>query len=297
MSRFVVRVGRWWVGMSTLSAGMPEKHTQSGTPISYKEMLEVVKCMERIPQTNHRGQSLGPAASMKAGRSTFGAAPRFGTPLYMGAELARESSSSFVGRQGMGMQNVQMTRDGKPLNLGKAVKHPTITGFGMAKRFKEPSALQDKGPQHYDVKCTRNGLPIKLRPDSTPAFAQSTRGVILYEGKEHNTERGVRGLFGPGNYNVRCSRNGSPLKLRPQSTPSFGKGPRWPSKKDYLLDHPRVLDPDKGRAFGPQASSTKRSGSQPTFGNATRDQVNKIHMNKAFFSTPPNAMKWVDPRS
>ena len=57
--------------MSTLSAGMPEKHTQSGTPISYKEMLEVVKCMERIPQTNHRGQSLGPAASMKAGPSDW----------------------------------------------------------------------------------------------------------------------------------------------------------------------------------------------------------------------------------
>jgi hypothetical protein len=283
--------------MSTLSAGMPASQTESGTPLNIKEMRQVVMCMDRIPQTNHRGLPLGPAASMKAGRSTFGAAPRFGTPLYMGAELSKESSSSFVGRLGQGMQNVQITRDGKPLNLGKAVKHPSITGFGMDKRFKDPSALDDKGPQYYDAKCVRNGLPIKLRPDSTPAFAKSTRGVNLYEGKEHNTLRGVRGLFGPGGYNVRCSRNGSPLKLRPQSTPSFGKGQRFPTKKDYLVDHPRVLDPSKARAFGIQSSSMKRTGSTPTFGNSTRDQVDKLHINKAFFSTPPNAAKWVDPRA
>ncbi len=239
---------------------------------------------------------------MKEGCSTFGAAKRFGKPLYMGKELRKEQSMMNSGTFGQGMYTIMHTHDGKPLNLGKCVKHPTITGFGTAPqrpREKNP-LLQDQGPAFYDVHHTRRGLPLKLRPDSTPAFAKSMRGVVLYEGKEHVMERGVRGLFGPGNYDVKCDKHGTPLKIRPQSTPSFGKGERWPSKKltmDSGGEGPSVLDPEKSRAFGKQPLAGKRSSTGVTFGNSTRDLENRLFVPKAFYSTPPNVVRWVDPRS
>ena len=49
---------------------------------------------------------------------------------------------------------------------------------------------------------------------------------VLYEGKESHLSRGKRGLWGPGLYDVHVSRTGLPLKLRPDSTPSFGTGAR-----------------------------------------------------------------------
>ena len=284
-----------------MSAVSPKtSQTSSGVlPLDLKEMRQIVMSMDKVPQVNSRGLPLGPGASaspVKAGSSTFGAAKRFSKPLYMGSEVSKEQAMSNAGTLGQGMYIVNNTRDGKPLNLGKAVKHPTTTGFGMEKRFKEPSARDAKAPPFYDARCDRNGMPMKLRPDSTPKFAKSTRGVNLYEGKEDNSLRGARGTYGPGGYDVKVSRTGYPLMRSPQSTTSFGKGERFPKKKDYLVDHPRVLDPSKARAFGTQASSLKRTGSTPTFGNSTRAQVDKLHISKAFFSTQPRAMTWVDPR-
>ena len=46
-----------------------------------------------------------------------------------------------------------------------------------------------------------------------------------------------------------------------------------------------------------RAKSTIRSSTGVTFGNSTRDLENRLFVPKAFYSTPPNVVRWVDPRS
>ena len=79
-----------------MTASVEGPGSPSSMSPSHREMLKVVMCMDRVPSTNNKGASLGPASALKEGRSTFGAAPRFGKPLYMGQELRKEQALSLI---------------------------------------------------------------------------------------------------------------------------------------------------------------------------------------------------------
>lgn len=289
-----------WTRLSSYGTRSQDNVSAGDSMLSVKEMRQAIMMHEKVPMITHKGKSLGLPKSLGL-KSTFGAMPRFGEPLYMGKELRREQARMNCGRFGQGMYTVDMTRDGKPLNLGKSPK-PVETGFGTDARWKQRHPqLEDQGPAHYDAKTDRNGMPLKLRPDNTPAFAKSTRGITLYEGKEHVMARGYRGLFPPGkeilSYDPQVTKKGMPLKLRPESTPSFGTGPRFekPPRDDASSKFGQtVLDPSKARAFGKQQLSRRRSEGCVGFGSCTRDQANKLHLHKSFMIgevTP----SWVKP--
>ena len=278
-----------WTRLSSYGARSKDNLEAGDSGLSVKQMRQAIMMHEKVPMITHRGKSLAPPMVLPTGKSTFGAMPRFGEPLYMGKELRREQARMNCGKLGQGMYTIDKTREGKPLNLGQSAK-PGETGFGTSARWKQRHPqLEDQGPAYYDAKTDRHGMPLKLRPDNTPAFARSVRGITLYEGKEHIMARGYRGLFPPGkdllSYDPQVTRNGMPLKLRPQSTPSFGTGPRFekPPRSEASIKYgPTVLDPSKACAFGKQQLSRRRSEGAVGFGSCSRGQANKIHLHKSF---------------
>ena len=123
-----------------------------------------------------------------------------------------------------GYDVMKMSRTGTPRGqtVGTPVfnRSPTPSRPSTAKQYDgkefEESKRGGYGPGGYDVKVSRTGTP-RGQTVGTPVFNRSPgpsrpSTAKQYEGREF--EESKRGSYGPGGYDVRVSRNGSPLWRR-----------------------------------------------------------------------------------
>ena len=120
------------------------------------------------------------------------------------------------------------------------------------------------GPGGYDVKVSRTGTP-RGHALGTPVFGEAhgsgrPSNAKQYEGKEF--EEGKRGGYGPGGYDVKVSRTGTP-RGHALGTPIFGEAHgsgRPSSAKQY---EGKEFEEGKRGGYGPGAYSVKvsRTGS------------------------------------
>ena len=80
---------------------------------------------------------------------------------------------------------------------------------------------------------SRNGSPSWSRPTSSWGSYTATRAQQprLYEGKERAAKD--LGQFGPGFYDVRCSKTGTPRNAPAKGTPTFGGTRRFNRERCY----------------------------------------------------------------
>ena len=203
--------------------------------------------------------------------SAFGKSPASRTDHTKQYE-GKEFEAGKRGGYGPGGYDVKVSRTGTP--RGQTLGTPV---FGEAHGSGRPSTAKQYegkefeegkrggyGPGGYDVKVSNTGTP-RGQTLGTPVFGEAhgparPSTAKQYEGKEF--EAGKRGGYGPGGYDVKVSRTGTP-RGQTLGTPVFGEahGPARPSTaKQY---EGKEFEEGKRGGYGPGAYDVKvsRTGS------------------------------------
>ena len=162
-------------------------------------------------------------------------------PMTAGQMAAMEAAmftgkGQATGQYGGTYYDVRINNRGESLEYAKSIpifgaapdKPRDYNKFYDGKEF-ESGKRGGWGPGGYDVRVTSTGTP-RDRAKSTPLFGPPNQKVVdrrkFYDGKEFQDNK--RGGYGPGGYDVRVTRRGSPRMVdRVRSTPIFGPKGGW----------------------------------------------------------------------
>ena len=215
------------------------------------------------------------------------------TALYHGKDMPQTTLGSF----GPGAYDVKCSRTGTPRDRAKGGT-PIFTGATGSQRESGSKRYEGKeweatkrgtfGPGGYEPRTSNRGSPLWRRPSS--AFGTTTmkrsQSATLYHGKD--MPQTTLGSFGPGAYDVKCSRTGTPRDRAKGGTPIFTgatgsqresgskryEGKEWEAAKRGTFGPGGYKLPP---ACGPQVLSTRTSGRSCTFGHADRDVFARLY--------------------
>ena len=215
---------------------LEEHHNPSGRPPLCNSSSEAVLRPPRSAPASQRPSPPGSALPSRRGSPMWRRpSSAFGTTtmtrsqsatLYHGKDMPQTTLGSF----GPGSYDVRCSRTGTPRGRAKGGT-PIFTGAtGMqretaSKRYEgkewEATKRGKFGPGGYEPRTSNRGSPLWRRPSS--AFGKTTmtrpQSATLYHGKD--MPQTTLGSFGPGSYDVRCSRTGTPRDRAKGGTPIF----------------------------------------------------------------------------